>query len=933
MQQTSHKPGRLVKYRDREWIVLPSDNPELTLLKPLGGSDDEITGVYNQLNIPGEEISETRFPPPDTESIGAFSTANLLFDASRLSFRNASGPFRCMGKLSFRPRAYQMVPLTMALKQEPTRLLVADDVGIGKTVEALVIVRELLERGDVKRLAVITPPHLCDQWQTELKDKLDIDADIVRSSTAAALDRKLPDDRSIFHHIPFQVISIDYIKSEKRKNIFLNDCPEMVIVDEAHTCARPDGAKSKAQQQRHSLVYDIANQPDKHLLLLTATPHSGKDNEFISLLGLLNKEFADYEFENIKDKERKRIARHFIQRKRENIKRWMKEITPFPERESKEVAYTMHADYNAFYQQARKFAREIGKGEDNPQTRRIRYWAALALLRGIMSSPAAGREMLRKREEKIMDDSQIEEFQERRNPVLDNEEAVIDESPSGLINNIDLKKEERQELEDLRQQITQLEGLEKDKKVDQTLKIIKEWLKEEYQPIIFCKYIATAKYVGKILKEQLPRKVDVQVITSELADEQRKEKIESMEADNKVLVATECLSEGINLQDHFTAVLHYDLPWNPNRIEQRDGRIDRFGQTADKVKSYLLWGQDNPIDETVLKVLIRKVRDIQKAIGVSIPLGEDSESIMDEVLKGVLLEEEEKSTQLELFAEQEVTNELERAKEKAQNLRSIFAHESLKPEKIEQDLKAVDEAIGDVSSVENFVRVSVIHLGATIEKDKKGYVLYTLNLPPHLKSHFNNRDKVYISFESPTPQGYRYIGRNHKFVEQLCQFMIALAFDGHPDYQNVARVSEIQTGSVERKTTIIMFRVRNVIQEVRSSKEVISEEMYLWGYRGSGDNFEPVSYTDAKKLLQEAQSTANLSIERQKQDLERELDQFNNLQDKFHEIASERAENLVEAHMRFKQLVGGRQFEKATPVLPPDIMGIYILVPKPKPID
>lgn len=130
-----------------------------------------------------------------------------------------------------------------------------------------------------------------------------------------------------------------------------------------------------------------------------------------------------------------------------------------------------------------------------------------------------------------------------------------------------------------------------------------------------------------------------------------------------------------------------------------------------------------------------------------------------------------------------------------------------------------------------------------------------------------------------------------------------------------------------------MFRVRNVIQEVRSSREVISEEMYLWGYWGIGENFEPVSYTESKKLLQEAQSTVNLSIERQKQDLERELDQFSDLQDKFHEIASERADNLVEAHMRFKQLVGGRRFEKATPVLPPDIMGVYILVPKPKPID
>jgi SNF2 family DNA or RNA helicase len=92
-----------------------------------------------------------------------------LFDAARLSFRNASGPFRCMGKLSFRPRSYQIVPLVMALKQDVVRLLIADDVGVGKTVEALIILKEMMERGEVNRFAVICLPHLCEQWQQELK--------------------------------------------------------------------------------------------------------------------------------------------------------------------------------------------------------------------------------------------------------------------------------------------------------------------------------------------------------------------------------------------------------------------------------------------------------------------------------------------------------------------------------------------------------------------------------------------------------------------------------------------------------------------------------------------------------------------------------------------------------------------------------------------
>ncbi|GAK58026.1 helicase-like [Candidatus Vecturithrix granuli] len=984
---TIHKPGRLVTYRDREWMVLPSDNPDILLLKPLGGAEAEITGVYLPLHIlPGEEISEAQFPLPSASDLGAYETAKLLFDAARLSFRNASGPFRCMGKLSFRPRAYQMVPLTMALKQDIVRLLIADDVGIGKTVEALVILKELLERGDITRFAVICPPHLCDQWQQELRDKLDIAAEIIRSSTAAALDRKLTDDRSVFYSMPYQVISIDYIKADKRRGIFLSDCPEFVIVDEVHTCALPAGATSKSQQQRHALLYDLAERAPRHLVLLTATPHSGKDLEFISLLGLLNPGFRMYDFAAITQTQRRQIARHFIQRKREQIRRWMREETPFPARESKEIGYTLMPTYREFYDRVLRFARGISQTGTRRNTARVRYWAALALLRGVMSSPAAGAEMLHNRQRKLLDAEELQDFQQQPNPVFDTLEMGGDDSPLDLIETTDLNQDEQAELAALSATIQTLSGVEQDAKAAVAVKLVAQWLTEGYQPIIFCKYIATAKYLGELLKQECEssafapecqssalardtRKqsfrtpVDIQVITSELADEQRKEQIEAMgRSDRRVLVATDCLSEGINLQDHFTAVLHYDLPWNPNRIEQRDGRVDRFGQTAPTVKSYLLWGEDNPIDTIVLQILIKKVRDIQRATGVSIPLGEDRQSIMDEVLQEVLLKDQSRGQQMQLFAETQISNELETARQKAENLRSIFAHEAIKPDMIEQDLREVDEAIGDVATVEHFVVNAVQHLSATIQEcessafasalsrakaelshsdahsdvrakaelSHSGYKLFPQNLPPHLRAHFDGQQQVFISFESPTPKGYRYIGRNHQFVEQLCQFLLAIAFEGHPDYHRLARVAEIQTDAVSVKTVLIMFRVRNVIKEAASAREVIAEEMYLWGYAGSGANARTLDYQEAKRLLLEARSLTNLSPERQQADLERELEQFKTLEPTFLKLAEQRAEHLVEAHGRFKELVGGRRYEKAVPVLPPDVLGVYILTPKPK---
>ncbi|MFY8078826.1 MAG: hypothetical protein ACOVMJ_09560, partial [Flavobacteriales bacterium] len=202
--------------------------------------------------------------------------------------------------------------------------------------------------------------------------------------------------------------------------------------------------------------------------------------------------------------------------------------------------------------------------------------------------------------------------------------------------------------------------------------------------------------------------------------------------------------------------------------------------------------------------------------------------------------------------------------------------------------------------------------------------------PPHIKRFFGKAQQVKISFVSPTPKGYRYIGRNHAFVEQLCQFLLSIAFDPHPEFGKLARVCEIQTTSVTTRTTLVMFRVRNVIKEVSAKRESVAEEMYLWGYQSVGGKSEAIDYKEAKRLLLEAEALSNLPIQRQIQDIGEELVRFESMKSQFVELASQRADLLVEAHSRFKELIGGRRYEKATPILPPDVMGVYILMPKPK---
>lgn len=937
---TKASPGKLIRLRGREWIVLPSAEQDVMMVKPLGGSDDETTGIYLPLAAPEDRWEEATFPQPGLEDINDFETAKMLFDASRLSFKNAAGPFRCMGKLSFRPRSYQMVPLVMALQQDITRLLIADDVGIGKTIEALIILKELMERGEVKRFAVICQPHLCDQWQGELKDKLDIDAAVIKSSTISSLERKLPGSESVFAQLPYQVISIDYVKSDRRKPIFLNSCPEFVIVDEAHICARPQGAGSISQQQRHHLLNEIVSQnPKQHLLMLTATPHSGKDAEFQSLLGLLNPEFADYDMDGLGQTRRRKMAKHFIQRKRENIRRWLNEETPFPKRDSKEIGYKLSADYLKFFEDAQTFARGLTRDADKDRGAKGKYWAALALLRGIMSSPGAGVEMLKGHLERKLDQAALDDMPAyEENPVIERLEEDTDTSQAELLSKAELTKNEVDKLRNLSRQLEDLASRGKDHKALAATTILKQWISEGLKPIVFCRFIATAKYLGEVLRNALTGKVDIQVITSELPDEQRREKIELLsDSPMRLLVATDCLSEGINLQAYFNAVLHYDLPWNPNRLEQREGRVDRYGQQADEIKTALVWGEDNPIDAIVLKVLIRKVKDIQKTTGVAISLGENNRSIMDAVLKEVLLEPRKAlhaaQTRLEFeddYQDVHLTNELEQAKKRAENLRSIFAHERIPPGEIEADLKAVDESIGDVSSVESLVTKGIEHLGGEVRSNGKGYKAFVSNLPEHLKTLMPGKNGTPISFESPTPEGFYYIGRNHRFTEQLCQFLIALAFEGKDNFKQVARASVIQTDEVSIKTTIIQFRVRNVIKEVASKMENISEEMYLWGFEGSLDQSKELDYEQCKELLFRSRSVRQISLERQKDELGKQLQLFEGRKEQFVELAEKRAKELVKAHGRFKGLVGGRRYEAVYPILPPDILGVYVLIPQPK---
>lgn len=164
-----------------------------------------------------------------------------------------------------------MVPLIMALKQNITRLLIADDVGVGKTIEALLVAR-VVWRKEIKRFAIVCLPHLCEQWQDELKNKFGVEAVIIRGGTATSLERQIRTHENIFRAFPFQIIlSPDYIKSGNKRQVFIDHCQELIIVDEAHTCAKPAGSNN-SQQLRYHLLHDIAKKKNSTYYCLQQLP-------------------------------------------------------------------------------------------------------------------------------------------------------------------------------------------------------------------------------------------------------------------------------------------------------------------------------------------------------------------------------------------------------------------------------------------------------------------------------------------------------------------------------------------------------------------------------------------------------------------------------------------------------------------------------------
>jgi hypothetical protein len=460
---------------------------------------------------------------------------------------------------------------------------------------------------------------------------------------------------------------------------------------------------------------------------------------------------------------------------------------------------------------------------------------------------------------------------------------------------------------------------------------------------VFCRYIATAKAVAERLRA-LPalKGVTIEVVTGELPSHDREARVAELAPHEKrLLVATDCLSEGINLQESFDAVVHYDLSWNPTRHQQREGRVDRFGQPSRKVRSLLLYGENNPVDGAVLNVILRKAETIRRDTGVPVPLPDDERRMTEALMQAVLLRRRE-TRQLSLdFSETAAAREIDRAwrdaADREKKNRTIFAQRQLKPDEVEPEWAKARELLGGAAETRRFVERALKRLRAPLEPVGRAFKAPLSNVVPVTLRERLQEDgiegTVRVQFGDAPGAGRVHLTRAHPLVGLIAEALVETALDAAADPADPAtlpRCGVWRTRRIPQVTTITLLRVRHRLHTTTrgSNNDLLAEEAVLVGFDADGRR---VQTEDCPALL-EALPEGDLPDLVKRRQLSAALARLPEMTPVLDVVARERAAALAADHARVREAAETRQVRIATsvkvePVLPVDVIGLYVLLP------
>lgn len=513
------------------------------------------------------------------------------------------------------PLPHQLYALNRAVAGKNIRYLLADEVGLGKTIEAGLIIKELKARGLIKRVLIICPKGLVTQWHLEMQDKFREKFHIILPEDYDTI-RRLYDAANIYEAFDQVISPMDSIKpvekragwneekirryNDERIYAIVNSGWDLIIIDEAHRVA---GSSSEVARYKMASLLAKAS---PYLLLLSATPHSGKTEPFLRLLRLLDEQaFPDY-----RAIVKEQVAPYVIRtEKREAIDYEGRKL--FKERKTRVVEIKWSERHSLQKELYRLVTRYVAYGYNKALKEKKYYLGFLMVLmqRLVSSSTAAIRDSIEKR-------IAVLKNQEARTCRLTLEDLADMDAETALedlltVAALDLKAE-LQELEHILSVARQAEHQFLDAKAEHLLDLLDRLYTEEpgRKVIIFTEFVATQFFLQDFLQR---RGYSCSVLNGSMGIEDRNNVLQEFKTKTDLLISTDAGGEGLNLQ-FANVVINYDLPWNPMKIEQRIGRVDRIGQTRDVlVFNYVL---ADTVEKRVREVLETKLSVIFEQMGI-----------------------------------------------------------------------------------------------------------------------------------------------------------------------------------------------------------------------------------------------------------------------------------------------------------------------------
>ncbi len=565
----------------------------------------------------------------------------------------------------------------------------------------------------------------------------------------------------------------------------------------------------------------------------------------------------------------------------------------------------------------------------NETRQRLAFWGTLALMRCVASSPAAAVNALSAR---AVSEAMGAEERDLAS-VLDRQDEDVEGSdvePDALARlGVDPK------LQALIKQASALaEAPQKDPKLACLKQVVTALRGHGHNPVVFCRYISTARLVGEYLRKAF-KDAEVAIVTGELPATERKEAVNDlMGKPGRILVATDCLSEGINLQDGFDAVVHYDLSWNPTKHQQREGRVDRFMQPSKVVRSVMIYGEDNPVDGAVLNVIIEGARRIERELGVIVTLPEDERAVSRALMQAMLLRGGGGARSQMTFdffagAEEAMTLQWRDAAERERRTKTIFAQSVLKPQDVVAEWQRANEILGTEAEVLRFARSALNAFGAPLPKEGRHATISLAPLPMPVRERLDVlgfKEEVKIHFE-----GLQAPSRSHPLVATLAEHIVESALEEGVGAR-LPRASVWRAREVNEVQTIALVRMRfRVFLRTRSGETMRVAEQ-VGSFRLVGRDGGALVAEDALALLGSsvAQDVPAPVAERM---VAEALARIDSASGKIERYAADLAKTLEADHRRVARSGAGRAAQidiglaRVEPILPLDIVGLFVVLP------